>query len=206
MGERDVRPDWVTAGWAETYQRILGEELRQLRELRGWTRRRLRHELGLDVAEPTITAYELGTRQVGSVRLAQICLALGESISELLARVHGRLGTTTVDAACWVVDLAEAAECDDPRLLPLRGWACARLAAGRSRTVQVSSPGLRALAVLCGVDVPELTRLLPRLTASAAAGADVVPLRRPMAMVAAARARPKDHCEPATVRASDDGW
>lgn len=185
MGGGDVCPAWVAAGWVEAYQRVLGEELRKLRVRRGWTRRRLHEELGLVVALATLTTYELGTRQVASVRLAQICLALGEDIGELLARVHGRLGAVT-EAACWVVDLVEAAGCDEPRLRPLRGWARARLAAGRLSTVQVGSPGLRALAVLCDVDERELARLLPQ--------------------------RPRDHCEPATVNvplsrlcASDNG-
>lgn len=213
MDGSNVCPVWAAAGWDESYQRILGEELRKLREQRGWTRRRLQTKLGLDVSLPTLTTYELGTRQVGAVRLVQICLALGEDIGELLARVHGRLGSATVDAAtvdaaCWVVDLAEAAECNDPRLLPLRGWARSRLAVGQSGTVQVYLSGLRALAVLCDVDVLELTRLLPQPTSSAVAA--VVPLRRPTAM--AAPVRPRDHCEPATVddplasvHASDDG-
>lgn len=165
MGGNDVCPAWAADGWVEAYQRVLGEELRKLRAQRGWTRRQLNEELGMVVSLPTLTTYELGTRQVSSVRLAQICLALGEDIGGLLARVHGRLGAVT-DAACWVVDLVAAAGCDEPRLRPLRGWARARLAGGRSRTVQVGVPGLRALADLCGVDERELAGLLPQQPAT----------------------------------------
>src|SRR3981081_3049844 len=54
---------------AETYQRILGDELRKLRRQRGWTRKELNQHLQSEISLQTLATYELGTRQCSVVRL-----------------------------------------------------------------------------------------------------------------------------------------
>src|SRR5947208_15792184 len=78
---------------ADTYQQVLGDEIRRLRKQRGWTRKDLNGRLQSDISLQTLATYELGTRQCSVVRFVEICLALDERPHELLARVHERLFT-----------------------------------------------------------------------------------------------------------------
>ncbi|MGH3950246.1 MAG: helix-turn-helix domain-containing protein, partial [Pseudonocardiaceae bacterium] len=79
----------------ETYQRVLGDELRKARKRRGWTRKELNNNLQSDISLQTLATYELGTRQCSVVRLAEICTAMGEQPQEVLARVHTRVFGST---------------------------------------------------------------------------------------------------------------
>ena len=134
----------------DAYQRILGEELRKLRTERGWTRKELGERLQSGISLQTLATYELGTRQCSVVRLAELCLALGELPQNLLVRV----------------DLADVVSDDQPELLPLRRWARGRLAAGGSSDVRFDRATLEQLASLCDLRTDELLTRLRKLSAT----------------------------------------
>ncbi|SFP26873.1 Helix-turn-helix domain-containing protein [Amycolatopsis arida] len=151
----------------DAYQRALGEELRELRKRRGWTRKELNERLQSDISLQTLATYELGTRQCSVVRLAELCLAMGETPQDLLARVHRRVfaeepGRLRLDLAAVVADR-------QPELLPLRRWAQDRLrqAGVLSLAVQLDLAAIDWLAELCGVATSELLPRLRRLSGHA---------------------------------------
>ncbi len=148
----------------DMYQRILGEELRRLRTQRGWTRKELGERLQSGISLQTLATYELGTRQCSVVRLAELCLAMGELPQNLLARVHSRLFTHEADQVR--VNLADVVADEQPELLPLRRWARGRLAAGGSTDVRFDRATLEQLASLCDLRTEELVTRLKKLSAA----------------------------------------
>ncbi|GGP43938.1 helix-turn-helix domain-containing protein [Saccharothrix coeruleofusca] len=149
----------------ETYQRVLGDELRTLRKQRGWTRKQLNSRLQSDISLQTLATYELGTRQCSVVRLVEICVALGVPAHQVLARVHERVfgdapsGHLTVDLSAVVAD-------SRAELAPLRRWARGRLAQlppHRSTDVHLDLSALEHMAQLCQLSTVELIRTLREL-------------------------------------------
>ncbi|MET8846072.1 helix-turn-helix domain-containing protein [Amycolatopsis sp. NPDC004625] len=141
---------------AGAYQRMLGEELRRLREERGLTRRDLNLRLHSDLSLQAIATYELGTRQCSVVRLVELCTALNEAPEALLARVGRRyLGTFGVAESEGVrVDLRRVAVAPHHELAPFRRWAEGKLAECGGRDdpyeVHLDPEALSRLAELCG--------------------------------------------------------
>uniref|UniRef100_UPI003525016F helix-turn-helix domain-containing protein n=1 Tax=Amycolatopsis sp. cg9 TaxID=3238801 RepID=UPI003525016F len=155
---------------AGAYQRMLGEELRRLREERGLTRRDLNHRLRSDLSLQTLATYELGTRQCSVVRLVELCLALEVSPEALLARVgqrySGTFGTTDSDGVR--IDLRRVVDARHDDLAPLRRWAEGRLAecgtTGAPHEVHLDSAALARLAELCGTTAADLRTRIRRLS------------------------------------------
>jgi transcriptional regulator with XRE-family HTH domain len=145
----------------DTYQRILGEELRKLRRRRGWTRKELNQRLQSEISLQTLATYELGTRQCSVVRLVELCIAMDELPQELLARVHRRVFTDEPGRVRLNLDLVIADE--QPELLPLRRWAEDRLRQAdrpASHEVQLDLAAVERMAELCGIPAGDLlTRL-----------------------------------------------
>lgn len=150
---------------ADTYQRVLGEELRKLRTQRGWTRKELGERLQSGISLQTLATYELGTRQCSVVRLVELCRAMDELPHHLLARVHNRLFGHDVDQVR--VNLLDVVADEQPELLPLRRWARGRLAAGGSADVRFERATVEQLASLCDLRTEELLSRLKRLSAPA---------------------------------------
>jgi transcriptional regulator with XRE-family HTH domain len=152
---------------AETYQRILGDELRKLRRQRGWTRKELNQHLQSEISLQTLATYELGTRQCSVVRLVELCVAMDELPQDLLAKVHRRV---FVDEPGRVrVDLRKVIADDQPELESLRRWATGRLAedAGSSSyEVQFDLPALDRMAELCRIPTIDLIGRLRRLASA----------------------------------------
>ncbi|MEU6641976.1 helix-turn-helix transcriptional regulator [Saccharomonospora sp. NPDC046836] len=139
---------------ADTYQRILGEELRKLRKKRGWTRKELNQRLQSDISLQTLATYELGTRQCSIVRLVELCLAMDELPQNLLARVHKRVFGE--EPGRIRVNLARVVATDQQGLEPLRRWAEGRLTQSSSADVLLDLPALDRMAELCGLPTQEL--------------------------------------------------
>jgi transcriptional regulator with XRE-family HTH domain len=146
------------------YHRVLGEELRRLRERRDWTRRDLKERLHNDVSLQTIATYELGTRQCTVSRLVEICMALGEAPHELLSRVHRKVFTGDAEVTGIRVDLQAVLDDGAPALEPLRRWARLRLPGA---AVALDRPALGSLAQLCGLPVEDLAAHLHRIAHAA---------------------------------------
>lgn len=149
---------------AETYQQVLGEELRKLRKKRGWTRKELNERLQTDLSLQTLATYELGTRHCSVVRLVELCLALGELPQDLLARVHRRVftdepGRVRLNLPMIVAD-------NQPELLPLRRWARDRLNQANPPEVQLEVSAVERMAELCGLAPQDLIGRLRDLSGS----------------------------------------
>jgi transcriptional regulator with XRE-family HTH domain len=154
---------------ATTYQRVLGDEIRRLRKLRGWTRKDLNERLQSDISLQTLATYELGTRHCSVVRFVEICLALNEHPHELLARVHERVFT---DAPVGRIrfDVRKIVRDRTAELLPLRRWAAGRLAAEpgpQGAEVHLDISALERMAELCRMDTIELITRLRQIGGSA---------------------------------------
>lgn len=166
----DVRLD------AEEYQRVLGEELRELRRWHGWTRKALGERLDSDISPQTLATYELGTRQCSVVRLAELCLAMGEQPQQLLTRVQRRLFPERPGEVRVRLSTLVALDTTDPEtteLAPLCRWARGRLSgvaaheSAESDEVRLDSDAIGWLAQLCGLDETTLGTRLRRLHGTA---------------------------------------
>lgn len=151
---------------AATYQRVLGDELRQVRKQRGWTRKQLQAHLAAEVSLQTLATYELGTRQCSVVRLAELCLALDVLPQDVLARVHERVFADDRPGHIRV-NLVRVTQDRQPELLPLRRWAADRLnqaSTGQATVVHLDLAALEQMAELCGLETIELISRLRALS------------------------------------------
>lgn len=139
---------------ADSYQRMLGDELRKLRKKRGWTRKELNQRLQSDISLQTLATYELGTRQCSVVRLVELCVAMGEPPQDLLARVHRRMFSD--EPGRVRLNLLRVVANEEPDLLPLRRWAEGRLTQAAGPDVQLDLSALERMAELCRMDTQEL--------------------------------------------------
>lgn len=152
----------------ETYQRVLGDELRKLRKRRGWTRKELGEHMQSDISLQTLATYELGTRQCSVVRLVELCLAMQELPQDLLARVHTRMFTD--EPGRIKLDLSRVVADPQPELLPLRRWAADRLRSESSPEIHLDLPAIEQLAQLCLMDTVDLLAKLRKLAATGSNG------------------------------------
>lgn len=151
--------------YSEHYQLALGDELRKLRKRRGLTRKELNQSLQSDISLQTLATYELGTRQCSVVRLAEICLAMGEQPHEVLARVDKRVFAGTSGEI--QVNLDKIADSTNSELLPLRRWAEDRLqreGPAVTREVILNPAAVDRMAELCGLAPGELLARLRELS------------------------------------------
>jgi len=147
---------------AKRFLRVLGDEIRKLRNQHGWTRDRWRILCFPDISTQTLATYELGTRPMTVVRFAMICESLGEMPDEVMRRTLDRVELNPERVTGWLVDLPSASQLPEPELAPLRNWADLQLQSGAPKTVLLRIAAIESLSVLCGLDVPELARRLPR--------------------------------------------
>lgn len=150
---------------SDLYQQVLGDELRKLRKRRGWTRKQLNRELQSDISLQTLATYELGTRQCSVVRLAEICVALGEQPHEVLERVDKALFVGSPGEVH--VDLVKVVDSTKPELLPLRRWAADRLSHASTPAgseISLNLAAIERMAELCGVQTHELLSSLRELS------------------------------------------
>lgn len=146
---------------SDLYQQVLGDELRRLRKKRGWTRKELNGHLQSDISLQTLATYELGTRQCSVVRLAEICIALGEQPHEVLFRVDKAIFAGAPGEV--QIDLSKVAESDQPELLPLRRWAADRLQSNAATEMSLNLPAIERMAELCGLQPHELLASLRQM-------------------------------------------
>jgi len=148
------------------FAHILGDELRQIRRQRRWSRKELRRRLKQPVSLPTLASYELGTRHCSVDRLVEICEALETDAPELLRRVLQRL-TSTTRFECLHVDLRPVIDDNSHKLRAFRRWAEQRLATaiGPDTGIHLAPPTVEHLAELCDITTPDLIATLATLGA-----------------------------------------
>jgi transcriptional regulator with XRE-family HTH domain len=141
------------------YPYILGEEIRRHRKARGWIRERLRQELrraGIDVSLHTLATYELGTRSMSVIRLAQIADVLGTCGSEILAATERR---ARMSSDRLVVDLSILAASTRPELAPAIAWAAIQISSDHE-IAELTIDAIQRLADLCQLDLNTMTNAL----------------------------------------------
>lgn len=143
---------------------LLGNELRRVREERGWTREELVARLfaitGQQISTQTICTYELGTRAMTVARLAALCHILDARPAALWSTVDGKVyGDDDGQRASIQVDLRKVVKLSGPGLAPVREWARISLGLGTTRTV-LSESAITSLATVCGVTVATITAAL----------------------------------------------
>lgn len=149
----------------ETFAVALGIELRRGRERNGWTRGDLRARLPFVASEPTIGAWEYGTRNVLAVRLFHVCDELGEPAEDVIARVRARLTGRVAPTSGLSLDLTAAARTTRSHLHPIRAWAQHWILdhPDTPAVMVLDESALGLLAQLCQITTIDLTRQLARL-------------------------------------------
>jgi hypothetical protein len=146
---------------ADAFRIELGKELRRVRELRGWTPRSVFLAVsGLNMPEPTLGSYELGTRTIGLYPLINLCRALEHDWLALLAKVHRKVFGEDDSTQ---LDLTKLARTTVERLRPLQAWARLRVhdfPTGEATKITLTREALDSMAVLCGIKTDNLARTL----------------------------------------------
>lgn len=92
----------------QRFMRVLGDELRTARKLRGWSRKDLVVRLPCQISLQTLATYELGTRHCSVARFLELVDTLEVSALDLWARALERI-TDVEHAPGMHVDLVVAA-------------------------------------------------------------------------------------------------
>lgn len=115
--------DEVTEG---AVNRAIGDELRRVRDGRGWTRGMVVDRMSSEISVQTLANYEYGSRPCTLPRLVEICEALDVSTPSLVALALQRIAVEP-DANNVHVDLRAVVEDEDVTYQSLRQWARNRL-------------------------------------------------------------------------------
>lgn len=145
-------------------QRVLGRELKKRRQQRRWTRNDLLEHLDTDVSVQTLATYELGKRKLSVTRLFELCLAMDESPSEIVANVQRQV---LMDGPWRIrLNLRKVVEGERPELEPLRRWAATLLNQDKPLTTYVlDEPAMNWLADVCAMPVLDLEAILKTMAA-----------------------------------------
>ncbi|HEX5407931.1 MAG TPA: helix-turn-helix transcriptional regulator [Pseudonocardiaceae bacterium] len=149
------------------YQRVLGAVVRRNRTDKGWTRAELVEALQelptpwrIDVPVPTLASYELGTRALSVLRLAQVELALGVPPGAIDTEVKSVMWPSA-NPNVLAVDLVRLSHSTRYDIVPAINWATALLASNPDqRVAELNAGALSELATLCLVDAENVMELL----------------------------------------------
>jgi transcriptional regulator with XRE-family HTH domain len=141
--------------------RAIGEELRRAREALGWSRGHLVSRLPSGIGDRTLLSYEHGTRHLTTLRLIELCRALGVAAPVLLnqalqrARIH-------LQNLVLLVDLRHLLNDRNERFRPMHQWAKNKLNENPGGIVELPPSSVRELATFVGCMYPELSDYLAR--------------------------------------------
>lgn len=123
------RPDGVDVtdeATASVVARALGEELRRVREARGWSRAQFVKGLPSQIGDRTLLSYEHGSRQMTVLRLLELSQGLGVPASPIAAQVMQR-ARLYLQNLVLRVDLRQLLQDINMHYGPLASWARNRL-------------------------------------------------------------------------------
>ena len=150
---------------AKAIARGVGEELRHIREERGWSRAMFVKRLPSGIGDRTLLAYEHGLRQLTVVRLVELSegLEVGAPIvlGQALQRAHLTLQNIPIR-----VDLRHLLETTGEDVRPLGQWARYRMKESANGVVEVLPQGVRELAAAVGLDHLEVASRLAKFIPS----------------------------------------
>lgn len=148
---------------AKAVAEALGEELRQAREAKGWSRARFVDLLPSGIGERTVLAYEHGLRTLTVLRLMELCDVLDVTASTLLSRAlqkaHAHL--TNLDLR---VDLRTLINDGSVTYRPMIQWAKNKLSNCPDGIAEVPPAAVAELANLMGHKHQDLAAYLARFT------------------------------------------
>jgi transcriptional regulator with XRE-family HTH domain len=148
---------------AKAVARALGEELRRVREARGWSRAALVKRLPSGIGDRTLLAYEHGVRQMTLLRLLELAQALEVPASVIVAQALQR-ARLYLQNITMRVDLRQVLEQTNVHYRPLVPWARNRLHGVPDGVVEVSPEGVRELAAVMGRTHREMSAYLAQFT------------------------------------------
>lgn len=143
--------------------RAVGEELRRVREARGWSRWYLAESLPSGIGERTVLSYEHGTRQLTVYRLLELGWALEVDAPTLFARGLQR-ARILVENMTLTVDLRALLADTRGKFRPMAQWARNALNEHPDGIAQVEPAVVRHLALFVGCHYRELAEHLARFT------------------------------------------
>ncbi|TDV55127.1 helix-turn-helix domain-containing protein [Actinophytocola oryzae] len=145
----------------QAISRAVGEELRRLREARGWSRAQLVARLPSGIGDRTLLSYEHGTRHLTILRFIELCHTLDVPAPSLLsqalqrARIHLQNLVLLVDLLAMLHDRSD-------KFRPMHQWARNKLNDFPDGVVELPPSSVRELATFVGCSYPELANYLAR--------------------------------------------
>jgi transcriptional regulator with XRE-family HTH domain len=150
----------------KTVSRALGEELRRVREERGWSRLQLVDLLPSGIGDRTLLSYEHGSRNITTVRFIEISNALGVDPSKMIGRGLQR-ARIQVENLALEIDLCALLHDRNEQFRPMHQWAHNALNKHPSGIVEIEPAVVQSLALFIGSDYLELANYLCRFTPDA---------------------------------------
>jgi transcriptional regulator with XRE-family HTH domain len=147
----------------KAFARAVGEELRRVREGRGWSRAQFVALLPSKIGERTLLSYEHGTRQLTALRLVELCQELGVETPRMLGQAlqRARLYLQNIPLHVDLNALLQAS-CDGGRFRLMAQWARNALSEHPNGIMEVGSTVVRNLALFIGCDHGDLATYLAR--------------------------------------------
>lgn len=145
--------------------RLVGREIRRVREQRGWTRAQLVDRLPSRIGDRTLLSYEHGIRFVTVVRLIEICNALDIPASAILERAMRK--AADLRNYSFTVNLRAIARDTREDFKPVQSWAATRLAETSNPELTLASATVREISALLGIAHDELAAYLIPFTRDA---------------------------------------
>jgi transcriptional regulator with XRE-family HTH domain len=144
---------------ATVINRAIGEELRRIREERGWSRAELVSRLPSGVGARTLVSYEHGARQLTMLRFIEICRALGVDSPAVHRRALQR-ARIHLENLIIRVDLVALLNHRGDIYRPMRKWARNTLNENPDGVVGIEPAVVKNLALLLGCSYSELANHL----------------------------------------------
>ncbi|WP_459718870.1 helix-turn-helix domain-containing protein [Actinophytocola sp. KF-1] len=174
-GARLVGVDVTDEATAAAIARALGEELRRVREARGWSRAQFVKALPSQIGDRTLLSYEHGSRQMTVLRLLELSEGLGVPASAIVAQAMQR-ARLYLQNLVLRVDLRQLLQDNNMHYRPLSSWARNRLGKAPGGVIEVTPSGLRELAAVLGRTPEELSTYFAKFTPDDATEGEVEPV------------------------------
>jgi transcriptional regulator with XRE-family HTH domain len=158
---------------AHAISKALGDELRRVREARGWSRGQMIARLPSGIGERTLLAYEHGLRQLTVIRLVELTETLGFPGPTLLAQALQRAEIELENLALHV-DLRMVIAHRNNKFRPMIPWARNKLNKHPDGIVELTPSAVEELANFIGYTYQELAnhfvKCTPEISDPAATG------------------------------------
>jgi transcriptional regulator with XRE-family HTH domain len=146
---------------AKVFSKVLGEELRRVREAREWSRAQFVARLPSGIGERTLLAYEHGLRQLTALRIIELCYVLGVDAPTLLGRALQR-AQVHIETLPLTIDLEALLQDRTMSFRPLKQWALNTLNDHPDGVVEITPEVAKHLALFMGYSNEQMARYLAR--------------------------------------------